>query len=542
MAAGAQAIRQVAGNPGIRRIEAAWAIGMTANWAYLIVLLVVAYAAGGAIGVGILGVVRMIPPTLVGPFATIPVARLGGDRALLAINLVRAGVAAATGLVLALGGPPIVAFVLAGVGAAADAVVRPIQIALMPALARSPSELIAANVTTSLGEGAGWFVGPLIGGAIVVGAGPVAACAVVSAGFLVAAAIVAGLRFADRADARGGPAPGRGGGGVAVARAVRALRREPDVGLVFVDFGGQVFVRGMLTTLIVVASIELLGMGDSGVGVLNAAVGLGGLIGAVGAIGLTRIPRLAAVFAVALAFWGLPIAVIGAWPIVALALIGLFVTGFSNAVLDVSGFTILQQGTPASERMSVFGLLEGMAGVGLAVGSIVGSLLVEAFGVQGALGIAGAILPILAVATWPRVSRLDKRTPEAEREAAALRAIPLFALLPITALDRLAEAVRPVSFAAGEVLIRQGDPGDCYLAITAGDVAIDVDGRRVAVCGPGDGIGEIALLREVPRTATATAMSAGSGFELDGASFLAAMAGPAASTAARSMVEERLAR
>ena len=92
------------------------------------------------------------------------------------------------------------------------------------------------------------------------------------------------------------------------------------------------------------------------------------------------------------------------------------------------------------------------------------------------------------------------------------------------------------------MIIRQGDPGDCYLAITAGDVAIDVDGRRVAVCGPGDGIGEIALLREVPRTATATAMSAGSGFELDGASFLAAMAGPAASTAAKSMVEERLAR
>ena len=176
-----------------------------------------------------------------------------------------------------------------------------------------------------------------------VGAGPAAACAVVTVAFLVAAAVLAGLRFADEADARGSASTA--GTGIAVSRAVRALRRHPDVGLVFLDFGGQVFVRGMLTTLIVVASIELLGMGDSGVGVLNAAVGLGGLIGAIGAIGLTRIPRLAAVFAVALAFWGLPIAVIGGWPIVPLAVAGLLVTGISNALLDVSGFTILQRGS-----------------------------------------------------------------------------------------------------------------------------------------------------------------------------------------------------
>ena len=350
------------------------------------------------------------------------------------------------------------------------------------------------------------------------------------------------LRFHNEADARGGATTTSGQGGVAVARALHALRLQPDVGVVFLDFGGQVFVRGMLTTLIVVASIQLLGLGDSGVGLLNAAVGLGGLVGVLGAVGLTRMTRLAAAFAVALAFWGLPIAIIGAWPLVPLALAALFVTGFSNALLDVSGFTILQRGVLPSERVPVFGLMEGMAGFGVAAGGIVASVLVEAFGAPGALGIAGAILPILAVASWPRVSRLDRRSVAPEREAATLRAIPLFSPLPITAIERLASAARPVAFEPGDVIMRQGEPGDTYIAIASGTVAIQVDGRPVTTCRAGEGIGEIALLRRVPRTATATATTAVTGYALGADDFLAAIAGPASVAAAHSMIEERLAR
>src|SRR6185436_7773622 len=226
LAAGLHAIRLVAGNVGIRRIETAWAVGIAADWAYLVALLIAAYAAGGAFGVALLGVLRMIPPAIIAPFADVPARRFRGDRALLAVNLVRAGAATATALVLLSGGPPALAFALAGVGATAGAFVRPIQSALMPALARSPSELIGANVTSSLGEGAGGFVGPLLGGAIAVAAGPAAGCAVAAAAFVLAALVVIGIPFADEADARGGSlrATQAGVGGLAVARAVRALR------------------------------------------------------------------------------------------------------------------------------------------------------------------------------------------------------------------------------------------------------------------------------------------------------------------------------
>ena len=356
IAAGAKAIRQVAGNSGIRRIELAWAVGIAADWAYLVALLIAAYAVGGAFGVALLGVLRMIPPAIVAPFADVPARRFRGDRALLAVNLVRAAAATTTALVLLSGGPPVLGFLFAGVGATAGALVRPIQSALMPALARSPSELIGANVTSSLGEGAGGFVGPLVGGAIAVAAGPAAGCAVAAAAFVVAAVVVIGIPFADEADARGGSpkASGSGVGGLAVARAFRALRADPEIGLLFTDLGAQVFVRGMLTTLIVVASNQLLGLGDGGVGPLTAAIGFGGFIGALGALGLTRIARIATTALVAVAFWGLPIGVMGAWPLVPIALAAMVVTGVSNAVLDVCAFTILQRGISTRDRTTAY--------------------------------------------------------------------------------------------------------------------------------------------------------------------------------------------
>lgn len=542
LAAGAQAIREVAGNPGIRRIETGWAVGIAADWAYLVALLISAYAFAGAFGVAALGVLRMIPPAIVAPFADVPARRFRGDRALIGVNLVRAGAAALTAVVLGLGGPPVLAFALAGAGAAAGALVRPIQTGLMPALARSPSELVAANVTSSLGEGLGGFVGPLLGGAIAVAAGSAVGCAVAALAFVAAALVVFGIRFASEAEARGGMTPAVAPEGFAIARAFRALRRDADIGLLFVDFGGQVFVRGMLTTLIVVASIEVLGLGDGGIGPLTAAIGLGGFAGSIGALGLTRIRRLAATALLALVFWGLPIAVIGAWPIVPVALGAMLVTGISNAVLDISGFTILQRAIPVKDRMAVFGLLESLVGVGVAVGGIAGSLAVEAFGPRLALVVAGAILPIMALATWPRITRLDRRAFRAEAESAALRAVPLFSPLPLTAIDRLAESALPVSYEPGQVIMRQGERGDRFVVIETGSVTIDVDGRQVTTCRAGEGIGEIALLRKVPRTATATASSPVTGYSLCAEDFLPAVAGPQSASAADALIEERLAR
>jgi hypothetical protein len=308
------------------------------------------------------------------------------------------------------------------------------------------------------------------------------------------------------------------------------------------DFVAQTFVRGLLVTLIVVAAIEVLGMGDSGVGLLNGMIGLGGLVGALGALGLIGGGGLTGVFALALAGWGLPIALIGIWPAAALAACALFVTGVSNAVLDVSGFTLVQRGIGNEDRVPVFGVFEGALGLGLFLGSLLAPALVALVGARGALVVAGAILPLLALVTFRPIARRAARSALSDDLMHVLRSNPLFAPLPLTALDRLAEDLSPRSFAPGDVLMRKGDAGDGYLLIARGEVVVSDGDRHLRACGPGEGIGEIALLRKVPRTATAVAKTHVDAYALAGDAFLAAVAGPAAAAAAESIASARLAR
>ncbi len=527
-------------DPGIRRIEFAWMVGIVADWAYLIALLVVAYRAGGALGVGILGLVRMVPAIVLGPLAGTPIKRLRGERALVAVHAIRAGAALITALVLAVDGPLAALYLLAAVVAGAGSLVRPIQTALLPAFAKTPGELVASNVASSTGEGVGTFVGPLVGGFVVALAGPAWACTVVALVGVLATVVVRGIHGTE--DVSGDRGRYEGSTGFAPAAGIRALAAHRGAALLVADFFAQTFVRGLLITLIVVASIGLLGLGEAGIGLLNASIGAGGLAGGLLALGLAGRPRLAPAFAVALAFWGLPIAVIGGWPFALLGVVALFVTGVSNAVLDVAGFTLLQRSVPNESRLAVFGLFEGLIGAGVALGSLTAPILLTVFGPQGALVVAGAILPVLALATWPRIARTDSEVVVPERQLALLRMIPFFAPLPMTALERMAGAAVPVNFAAGEVLMTQGEPGDRYIVIEDGAVDVVGDGRLLRKCGPGNGIGEIALLRRVPRTATAIARSQVSGYALDAAAFLDAVAAPASSAAAALVIRERLGR
>ena len=545
------ALGSVLRNPGIRRIELAWASGTAGDAALVIALLVAAFEDGGAVAVGILSLIRMAPTIIAGPLAGIPAARLPPARLLLSAHLVRAAGAIGATLAILADGPLAAIFLLAAISTTAGSLVRPFQNASMPSLATTPDELIAANVATLTGEGVGAFLGPLVAGIAIAAVGSDLA-AVVGTAFLVGGvAALVGLRISkddvaehvaqveSHASVR---TQGRAGPFAVLAAGPVALRQAPGAATVLLDFGGQVFVRGLSTTLTVVASIELLGLGEAGVGLLSAAYGLGGFGGALLAVGLAGRRRMGPTFAVALSAWGLPLAVIGAVPHPAVAFGALFVSGVANAVLDIAGFTLLQRGIPTTARAAVFGLLESLAGIGMSAGGILAPLLLVAVGGRGALAVAGAILPILAVATWPRIQRVDDEAIVPERELAILRALPLFDRLPMTALERLAGAVEEVRYPAGEVIMREGDAGDSYLIIAEGEVEVTARGRQVNRCGPGDGIGEIALLHSVPRTATVTATQPTSGLYLHRADFLAAIAGPTSSAAAEQIAAERLAR
>jgi len=540
-ASAAVAVHEVLRNRSIRRIELAWTTGTAADWALLVVLLVIVYDAGGAVAAGILGAVRVIPGIVAGPFSTTLVERYRGDRVLTVINGIRAVGAVATAFVVATDLPLELTYVLAALVAGAGSLIRPIQSALLPAFARTPGELVAANVATSTGEGVGTFVGPLVAGLLVAATGSAVATLLVAAAFAAAAAAVTGISFESPADARGGIGIDR------TARfrlrdAPRLLLTYPGPAILIGNFVAQIFVRGLLVTLIVVASIELLDMGETGVGFLNAATGLGGLLGAVAALGLRGGSHLGKVCLVALALWGLPLVLIGAWAVPAVALGALFVTGVANSILDISGFTLLQRGIRNEDRVAVFGILEGLLGIGFLLGSLLAPVLLEVLGPQGAFLVAGAILPLLALVTWRPITYRVGSSAAAEQMLDLLRRNPLFAPLPLTALDRLAESLVPMSFAPGEIVMQKGDPGDHYLLIAEGEVDVTDNGQSLGICGPGDGVGEIALLHRVPRTATVSARTSVSGFAIDGTTFLAAVAGPTSAALAEAVAAARIER
>jgi MFS family permease len=523
------AVGDVLHNGAIRRIEIAWTAGMAADGAFLVILLVVAYQAGGAVAAGILGAVRVVPSIIAAPFAPGLVVRFRGDRVLAAINVVRALGAIVTAAIVAIGLPTELTYVLAAVVAGAGSLVRAIQTALLPAFARSPRELVAANVASSMGEGLGTFIGPLLAGILLATTGSVSASILVAATFAGAAAALTGVRFERSVDARGGIEPESKRPRISEAPSV--LRRYPTALVVTSDFAIQSLVRGLLVTLTVVGSIELLGMGDSGVGLLTAAIGALGLKGGSG---------LGRVFVLALAAWGLPLVLIGAVPAPVVALAALFVVGGSNAVLDVSGFTLLQRGVRDEDRVTVFAASESVWASGVLLGSLLAPVLVALFGPRGAFLAAGAVLPVLALLTWRPIVGGSSVRDDAQAHLALLRRNPLFAPLPLTALDRLAESLSPVSFAPGDLVMREGDPGDHYFLIADGEIDVFADGRHRRTCGAGDGVGEIALLRSVPRTATVVATTAVSGFAIDASTFLSAVSGPASAAAVEAVAASRL--
>ena len=308
-----------------------------------------------------------------------------------------------------------------------------------------------------------------------------------------------------------------------------------------VMFLTQATVRGALNTYLAILAIETLGMGDAGVGLLSAAIGVGGIVGAVSALHLGSRRRLAPLFAAGMICWGVPLVAIGIAPLAGLALVGLGIVGLGNALGDVSGYTLLQRGTSNRARTAVFATLEVAASGGVSAGGIVASLLFATLGIERALIITGASIPVMLLLGWRWIRRLDHEGVIPEAHAELLRGIPLFAGLPMAALERVAAGMREVRFAPGVELMRQGDPGEMYLAIAQGTARVEIDGQFVHDVGPGEGVGEIALLRHVPRTATVTAIEPVHAFELDRGTFLAAVTGHGGSAqAAARVVAERL--
>ena len=518
-------------NENVRRVELAWGAAITAEWASFVALGVFAFNVGGTSAVGLAGLVRLLPAAIIAPSAASLGDRFRREHLLLAAALLGT-VALAGSAVGAWAGSESGVFAGAALFGVSSTLIRPTLQALLPSLTRTPEELIASNAATSTVESIGTLVGPLVAGVLV-------EVMTVGATFAVAAGVMlVGVAFLVRVHAEG-PATGRAASVESPALAWRTVAQHPGAPVVVVLMVAQAFVRGCLNVLIVVAAFDLLDGSGGTVGLLTAAIGAGGVIGAI-VSSTYHGGRLARVFALSLIGWGVPIVLMAPSSELVGALVLLAIIGASNSVEDVSGFTLLQRAIRDDALSGVLGLIWGAAMGALALGSIATPVLVRELGAQSAFVLVGVLLPVLTLAGFQRMRALDALVAPT-RQQTLVDEVPMFAPLSLAGKERLATKLFPLDVPAGEVVVRTGDVGDRFYIVDSGTVRIGLDeGEKES--GPGDYFGEIALLRDVPRTATVTAATATRLYALERADFLAALTGHAlAEAAAHEVVDARLA-
>ena len=534
----AQAVRTAAANPNIRRLELAWMGSISGLWMYTIALSVFAYEEGGAAAVGLVGAIRLFPAAIAAPFAAGLGDRFPRERVLLVAGVLRTLLMVAAALAVFSSVPPLAVYCLAGVENLVGTVFRPLQGALLPVLSSSPEELTAANLGFATIESVATFAGPTLGGLLLATTSTGTVFAVTAGIYACATYLVARIR----APKREAPTEEKVSTATEALAGFRTIAADANLRLIIGLYGAQTFVAGALNVLLVVMSLQLLDLGQSGVGFLAAAVGIGGLIGAVVALALVGRRRLATDFGLGLVLWGLPIALIGIFPEPPIALLLLGLVGIGVTVVDVAAVTLLQRVVPDEVLARVFGVLQTVFVATIGLGAIAAPLLVAWLGARGALIATGALLPTLSVVLWTRLRKLDGVGMAPADALDLLQASPLFRPLPGPVVEELAAKLVVVTTSVGEQVIREGDAGDRFYLVGSGEVEVSSAGRPVATLRPGEYFGEIALLRDVPRTATVQAKSDARLYALERDAFLSAVTGhPESAEAADAVVASRLA-
>jgi MFS family permease len=513
-----RAFSSLAGNTALLRVLAAYLLFILTEYAVWIAMLVFAYNRGGTAVAGLVAVAQLAPAAVVAPVAASladrrsPVVMLAGGY--LAQVAGMAGTAAAIGA-----GSPLAAYAAAVFASTAVTTTRPAQSTLIPSLAATPDQLTAANVVAGWLEAAGAAAAGLLVGVLISLAGVGSVFAVCAGLGLAAALLVAGLRAPSLAAEAEADASTAG-----VAEGLRLAVRQPRLRLMLALLTADAVVVGALDLLVVILALTVLGRPPGWAGYLEFAFGVGAVLAAtVSAVLVGR--RLGGPILAAALIFSAALAAVAFGPGLTGTVVLLAVAGAGHCLLVVATRTLLQRSVPPRLIGRIFGVLEGFTMAGLAVGALLVPALAHLGGSRLAvLGVA-AVLPLAAVAGGRAVFRLDAGTAVPVVEIALLRSLSLFAELPAPAIEGLAAALRPVRLDAGAVLIRQGDPGDAYFAIAAGELDAVQDGRFLGRYGRGDGVGEIALLRAVPRTATVTAHTPATVYQLDRDLFLTAVLG-----------------
>jgi MFS family permease len=495
------ALGKVFANPGLRRLELAFLGSTMGHWTYVVGLSVYAYEQGGTTAVGIISVLRLLPAAIASPFLATLADRYRRERVMMSTDLIRAVLMCIAAFVIATDGPALVVYAVVILTNLVGVAFRPAQAALLPGLARNPAELSAANVAASTLDAVSTFAGPAIGGIILALWNVEAVFGLNALWFLSSAVLLLGLRAPAPADSPRSEDGSRPGFLTELSEGFAAVKSDRNVSTVTALYTAQAFIAGALNVLVVLVALELVDAGNAGVGYLSAALGIGGFVGGFVALVLATRGRLAADFGIGVVLFGVPFLVIGVVASYPVALIAFAVVGLGNSVADIAALTLFQRIVPDHVLGRVLGVLEGILLGAIGLGGLAAPLLISVLGAKPTLVAAGVLLPVSTLLAGRRLAAID-RTTDAPARTTLLRGVPLLGVLPEQLLEFLASTSASLSLPAGATVVREGEVGDRFYVIESGEV--EILGRTF---GPGASFGEIALLRDVPRTATVTALT-----------------------------------
>jgi MFS family permease len=489
-----------AGNPAVRRIQLGFAGACTAGWAFTVVLSVYAYSVGGAGAVGLISLLRMLPSAALAPFASTLADRWRRDVVLTLVSATRGVITLLITVLVAADGPAAAVYLLAVLSTAVALPYRPVNSALLPLLCHTPVELAQSNVVRGLLDSVSTLVGPAVAAALLAYDGTSAGFAAVAviAGLSAAATVGLSVEEPERHEPAGSVLAG-------LATGARAMFGSGRLRVLVLLLATQTATRGALSVFSVLVAVDLLHMGEAGVGTLTAAVGAGAVLGSMFAMVYVGNQRLARWFGFGVAMWAAPLAVLAVVPGRPTALVLCATIGVGNALVDVGLFTLIARLAPERVLARVYGLAESIAALAVGVGSVIAAGLTSALGLRPALSVVGAVGPVLVLLLWYSLRRIDEAMVARDEDLALLGRVPVFDPLPLPALEQLAAGLRPLQVAAGETLYLQGDDADGCAVVESGSAEVLGDGVPIATVGPGDLVGEIALLRQTPRTATVRA-------------------------------------
>ena len=508
-------------NRGLRLLAASTGATSVGKWGFGVALAVYAYRTGGATLVGVVLLLQAFPAVLAAPVLAWLGDRHSRKRVLLVTNAARAAMLAGAAAAIWAHAPAAVIFALATLYSMVSTANQPARAALIPALSRVPSEASSANAVVSSLDNAGFLVGAGAGGVMLAATSTQAVVAACALAYLNSLWMIAALPR----DAR--PPSRRAKLGLAheITTGFQTVNAQHQLRLLVLLLAGLSITGGLANVLVVVTAISLLHAGAAGVGYLSAAYGAGGVLAGIAAIALLeRSIPVAGVLLGACALC-LPLVLVGIVTVPATALIAWAAVGLGYALVKGTALTLLQRLTEDRVLSRVLGVLETTFVAGIGIGAIVAPALVSVLGRKGALIAAGSFLPLIAVLSQRSLRNLEAGAPVPGESFQLLRANPIFAPMPIGVTESLARALRDISLPTGHVVIQQGDLGDLWFLIAEGEVEVVKDGVFQTRLGAGQGFGEIALLRDVPRAATVRTVAPTRLLALDRDRFLTAVTG-----------------